>query len=138
MELSFLVGAGPKIFRQHLAELFRADRLRKEVIDSGSKTALPIASHGVGSESNDRCVTIRVVFATTEFDRSSEAIEHRHLHIQEDQIEVLCKQQVEGFLPVSSQCNLLLQLLEHARDHSLIYEVIFHDQDLRASMLHRV
>ena len=67
MELSFLVGAELKIFRQHLAEFLKADRFREEVIDSGSKTALPIALHGVGSESNDRCVTIRGMLATTEF-----------------------------------------------------------------------
>ncbi len=94
---------------------------------------LLVALHGPRRHRDDRQMLTTEYFAGANVASRLQSVHYRHLHVHQNQIEVVVLDSVKRFLPVLRNDDLMPFLRQKADGDLLIDEPIFGQQDLQRS-----
>ena len=113
---------------EHLFQLRAAVGLGQVVVHAGGQTQVLVAFHGVGGECDHRHSALAGCFPPAQCGGSLVAVQHRHLAVHQNEVEVECGDQREGFFAIVGDLDSQAEVAQHGPGHFLIDQVVFRQQ----------
>jgi len=117
------------VFAQSTGERRKSDRLGNMVVHTGVETTLPLTFHGISGKGDDRDIAATIL--TTDSAGGTYSVEDGHLQIHENDVVLVGSRTVNRCLSIGDQIHFATELLEESAGDSLVYLVVFRDEDAK-------
>ena len=102
------------------------------MVHAGRQAAFAVALHGMSRHGDDRHVPVRWCRSAARMrPRCFQAVEHRHLHVHQHQVERLGRDPFDGGLAVAHDRDVVVAL-QQPEHQFLVHEAVFGQQDPQA------
>src|SRR5580704_1682620 len=118
-----------QIILQNLVQLLRANRLGEVAVHARGQAFVPVTFHGVSGQSDDRLMQPAVFLLFPNGCSGLHSVHLRHLHVHENQIELLLFQRVQRFPAVAGYRHPMSSLLQQPRGQALVHGIVLREQN---------
>jgi hypothetical protein len=112
-------------------ELLGADGLGEVAVHAGGEAALAIALHGVGRHGDDGHMFARLPLALSQQPRGGEAVQLRHLHVHQHEVEGFAGECVQRFAAVVRNDGVVAQAFEQLERDLLVDGTVLGQQHVQ-------